>query len=129
MASSSKQLQGLITIDTSELGGRIPACQEEAQRDLIMIIVGYSIKACLTKRCRWHYKRVIFTPLYKHTRKGNVLVGTSEFPLYKIVCSSWMMDFKHVLAMLIYSNDYSVLKTETIPSLDHTTPFHTSLDA
>lgn len=88
------------------------------QRDLIMMIVGYRIKACLTKRCRWHYKRVIFTHLYTHTRKGNVLVGTSEFSLYKNVCSSWMMDFKHVLEMLFYSSDYSVLKMK---------PYHLSL--
>lgn len=74
------------------------------------MIVGYSMKAYLTKTCRWHYKRVIFTHLYTHTRKGNVLVGTNVISLYKNPCSSWMMDFKQELVMLIYSSDYSVLK-------------------
>ena len=76
--------------------------QREDQRDLIMMIVGYSIKTCLTKTCG--YKRVIFIHLYTHTRRGDVLVGTNEMSLYKNVCRSWMMDFKQGLQMLICSN-------------------------
>jgi hypothetical protein len=40
-----------------------------------------------------------------------------------------MVDFKHVLVMLIYSNDYSVLKMKPYHLFFyHTTPFNISLD-
>lgn len=130
---SSMQLWGLISPDTSEWWGRMAVCQKD-QRDLIMMVESYSIKACLTKRCRRHYKRVIFAHLYTHTWKGNVLVGTNAFSIYKNVCSSWVVDLSRgdEMVMLIYNNDYRVLKIKAIPSIRYPglacTPLNASVD-
>lgn len=79
----SEPLRGLVSTDTNKRRGRLPVYEKGYRQDLIMMIMDYSIKAYLTKRQSWHWKRVFFPHLslcpQSHLRRKRFCQARNDF--------------------------------------------------